>query len=188
MTTKSLSILTDPHPNSHIVYPYGDETHVTEAVGIFAGAGLRDDDAVVLITASERGPAIRRRLANEGLNVEHLEREGRLTFLDAHDLLSQFLLSGSPDTSAFNTLIGDAIAAARSKAPSGRVRLYGEMVNVLCGRNDLEAAAQVEELWNVIVAHHSVPLLCSYSNDLLKPHEHTGMPKRLLEAHTHVAA
>lgn len=40
--------------------------------------------------------------------------------------------------------------------------------------------------WNELIHAHSIALLCSYSLDLLQPHDATGWPKRLLDAHTHV--
>ena len=54
MTAKTVSILTNPHPKSHIVYPYGDDFHIAEAVSIFTAAGLNQDEAVILIMTDEK--------------------------------------------------------------------------------------------------------------------------------------
>lgn len=188
MTPKTISILTNPHPKSHIVYPYGDEKHVAEAVGIFAAAGLSSNESVVLIATAEKQHAIEQRLREEAFDVEELQREGRLTSLNADMLLAKLLACESPDLASFQAVVGPIIVAAKAKAPSGRVRLYGEMVNLLCGKSDLEGAAHLEDLWNQTIELYSVPLLCSYSNDLLLPHESTGLPQRLLELHSDIAA
>src|ERR1700681_5096403 len=49
MNAKGAAILLDPHPCCHIVYPYTDESLVGQAVALFASAGLRDGEGVVLI-------------------------------------------------------------------------------------------------------------------------------------------
>lgn len=188
MTPKTVSILTNPHPHSHIVYPYQDKEHIAEAVGIFAAAGISSNESVVLIATAEKQQAVESRLLADGFNVDELRREGRLIVLEADALLSELLESDQPNPEKFQAIIGDLIVEAKGKAPSGRVRLYGEMVNLLCGKNDLESASILEDLWNQVIETHSVPLLCSYSNHLLEPHESTGLPQRLLDAHSHIAA
>jgi len=61
------------------VYPYSDEEHIAEAVGIFAAAGLTSNESVVLIATAEKQHAIEQRLREEAFDVEELQREGRLT-------------------------------------------------------------------------------------------------------------
>src|SRR4051812_20305581 len=83
MNAKCASILTNPHPCSHIVYPYTDERLVTEAVCLFASAGFRKNEAVVLIMTAEHCDPIERRLAMEGFDLAALRDSGQLICEDA---------------------------------------------------------------------------------------------------------
>ncbi len=74
MNPHSAAILTNPHPCGHIVYPYTDESLVEHAVGLFASAGIRNGEAVILIMTSDHFEPIRLRLRMEGCNVATLER------------------------------------------------------------------------------------------------------------------
>jgi hypothetical protein len=52
MTAAAAAILADPHPCAHIVYPYTGEALVGRAVALFASAGLRNHEGVVLILST----------------------------------------------------------------------------------------------------------------------------------------
>ncbi len=47
-------------------------------------------------------------------------------------------------------------------AGSGRVRVFGEMVELLLRDDNPEAAILLEELWNDSVRRHPITLLCAY--------------------------
>jgi hypothetical protein len=187
MTPKTTALLSDPHPHCHIVYPYSDESHIAEAVTLFAGSGISNNEAVVLITTDAHRTAIETRLLAEGYDIGLHEREGRLRFIDADNMLCQLYKGETPDRELFQKLADQLIETARQNSRSGKVRLFGEMVNLLCGHNNVEAAAQLEDLWNETIERQDVPLLCSYSLEVLQPHGHT-LPNRLAEAHSDIAA
>jgi hypothetical protein len=188
VTAKTISLLTYPQPKSHIFYPYSDEEHIAEAVGLFAAAGLFQDQTVVLITCGEKRRHIEERLTADGFDVAELKLDGRLAIVEADRLLRSLLRDGKPDRGRFREVIRNVISISRANAPSGGVRLYGEMVNILCAEGNVAAAMELEELWNEAVELHSVPLLCSYASQLLKPHWLNGTASRLMQAHTDMAA
>src|ERR1700720_4538377 len=78
MNARGAAILTNPHPCGHIIYPYTDENLVGQAVCLFASAGLRNGEGVVLIMTGAHCEPIKLRLQIEGFNVEHYERSGQL--------------------------------------------------------------------------------------------------------------
>jgi hypothetical protein len=55
------------------------------------------------------------------------------------------------------------------------------MVSLLW-RVDVLAAARLEELWNEMIATHSVALLCTYALDIGR---HRYLPDSLMDAHSH---
>jgi hypothetical protein len=182
MNPTSTALLTNPHPCGHIVYPYTDENLVEQAVCLFASAGIRGGEGVILIMTAHHDAAMKVRLQREGFDVVDLERSGRLTFVTTEHLLAKFMEDGTLNEGLFHRVVGEFIdraKAAVSNGHMGKVRVFGEMVSQL--RNaDLMATTRLEELWNDVITQHSVALLCSYA--LHNPEDH--IPKALTELHS----
>jgi len=53
------------------------------------------------------------------------------------------------------------IVRAASNSPSGKVRVFGEMVSLLLAQNDVPSAEHLEQLWNRMMQRHSISLLCN---------------------------
>jgi KaiC/GvpD/RAD55 family RecA-like ATPase len=179
MNFTGASILADPHPCSHIVYPYTDEDHVREAVCLFASAGLQKDEAVVLIMTKAHCEPIQKRLEAEGFDIATLQDTGQLACIDAEDLLRRFMIGGMPDPVLFKNVVGMIITRAQTKQK--RVRLFGEMVSLLW-TTSLAAAESLERLWNEVLETYSVALLCTYALDGERP---GPIPPSLLALHSH---
>jgi hypothetical protein len=186
MTPKTAALLADPHPQCHIVYPYTDDRHIAEAVSMYAAAGLSNGETVVLVTTAAHWADIQERLLTEGFDLNGIKREGRLVCHDAAQLLGRFHNGEQTDGEHFTAVIEEIIETGRKNSPVGKVRIYGEMVNLLCGNKSVDAAADLEDLWNAVIERQRVPLLCSYSLDTLRPHC-AELPRRLVDVHTHVA-
>jgi hypothetical protein len=159
------ALLTNPSPGAHIVYPYTDEKRVVETVRIYAGAGFAAGDAVILIAISNHLAAIERALRTDGFNIDILRSNGQLLCADAEELMSKFFVEQTPNPELFKSAVAPLIERAKN-GPHGRprkVRAFGEMVSILWSNDNLRAALQLEELWNEIIAIHSITLLCTYS-------------------------
>jgi hypothetical protein len=183
MTPNSLSILAKPL--GHIVYPHTSETHLAEAVGLFASAGLRQGESVILIATAAHRQRIQERLEREGFDSKELERTGQLTCADAHNLLSTFIFDGIIDELCFKTEIGSIIQKAKSANRQRRsVRVFGEMVDLLW-KTDPRITQRIEELWSELIEAHAVPLLCAYSLAGTKP---GAFPEVLRACHAHEVA
>jgi DcmR-like sensory protein len=183
MNAHGSAILANPHPCGHVVYPYTDENLVGQAVCLFASAGIRDGDGVILIMTADHCEPIKLRLRVEGYNVEEHERSGRLTCVTTEDLLAKFMPHGTLNEDLFRSTIGGLIDRARASASNGhpgKVRIFGEMVSQLRNTN-LIATTRLEELWNEVILEHSVALLCTYAMHNADDH----IPKALIELHSH---
>jgi len=182
MNAHGAAILAHPHPCGHIVYPYTDENLVGQAVCLFASAGIRDGEGVVLIMSADHCEPIKLRLQIEGFNVAAYERSGQLTCVTSEDLLAKFMVDGTLNEYLFRFTVGELIDRARasvSNGQAGRVRLFGEMVSQLRDTN-LMATTRLEELWNEVINEHSVSLLCTYALHNADDH----IPKELLDLHS----
>src|SRR5579872_898250 len=109
MNSKTASLLADPHPNCHIVFPCADDEQITEAVSAFALAGLRKDEAVVLVITAPHARSVGRALADDGFDPDALREKGLLTTWDAEALLSKLLVHSTPNPLLFNDVIGSLI-------------------------------------------------------------------------------
>jgi len=183
MTPKTTSLLTDTQPHCHIVYPSSDEQKIDEAVAVFASAGIRKGEGVILVSTSERRAFIESRLQCDGHDVKAAEYRGQLTFLEAAPLLAAFTEAGTPNAALFKTAVSGIIEKAGINPSTGKprkVRIFGEMVSLLYMADNVAAAERLEEFWNELVEAHSISLFCAYS---LKAYGDV-LPQPLLDAHS----
>jgi len=174
-------ILTNPKPRSHIVYPYTEETHLADAVCLFASAGLRKGETVALVMSQAHHRPILKQLAAEGFDVAGLMQSGQLACEEAEGLLSSFLFDGIIDEYLFKQKFEGMITRAKVVSAGRGVRVFGELVN-LTWRSRIRATERMEKLWNDLIHEHSVTLLCAYA---LASAEHETLPNSLLSCHSH---
>ena len=175
-------ILTEPHPCRHIVYPYTDEGKGVNAISLFASSGLSRGESVVLVMADFHHGPITARLAKRGFDLAALKATGQLNCIGAEGMLLELMCSGKVNDALFKDWTGREIARARASSPSGKVRVFGEMVSLLLARDEFTAAERLETLWNEAIEIHNVSLLCTYT--LLKSGYRT-LPDSLAKLHTH---
>jgi hypothetical protein len=188
MNAKCTAILTDPHPCSHIVYPYTDETHVTDAVCLFATAGFRQNEAVGLIMSADHTGPIERRLEREGFDLHSLKESGQLICEEAEVLLRRFMVNGMPDEALFKNTISPIIDRLQKSAGPDQlrtVRLFGEMVSLLWIVSQT-AAELLEKFWKDVIDVYSVSLLCTYA--LATGVSPASFPEPLRACHSHAVA
>ena len=173
--------LAEPLSRDHLVQVYTDDASLIEALAIYAGSGLGKGEAVVLVATRSHAAAVRQRLRADGLETSDLERWGQLRILDAGAVLDELLLDGLPDGDQFRVISSTLIADARAASRNGRVRVYGEMVNLLWRLGEGEAARRLEALWNEVILSYAIPLFCAYHLD-----EGGSLPDDLRDAHTHL--
>jgi PAS domain S-box-containing protein len=164
MTTEAglqSAVLTEPAHENHIVQFYESDDFLCDTVANFLGAGLEAGEPLLVIATAAHREAFRGRLALRGFDVEGACNSGQLTLLDARETLATFMVGGMPDWSRFKEVIGAIITSGR-KGRDGRVRAYGEMVDLLWRDGHPKAAIALEELWNDVGKIHSFSLLCAY--------------------------
>jgi MEDS: MEthanogen/methylotroph, DcmR Sensory domain len=173
--------LAEPLSRDHLVHLYRDRGSLVEALALYAGAGLGKGESVVMIAERDHAEAVRERLGADGFETADLERWGQLRVLDAADVLDELITDGHPDLNQLRLISSALIADARVASRSGRIRLYGEMVNLLWRQGRADVALELEGLWNGIIVASAVPLFCAYQVE-----EDRSLPAGLCEAHTHV--
>lgn len=141
----------------HVVQFYDHEAELTSAVARFAGAGLAGGEGVLVVATPEHRTAFAEALLDEGHDLHGY------VALDAAETLGRILgPDARVDPSRFFDVIGSAIAAAADH-PGGHVRVFGEMVALLCAAGDPDEAMALEVLWNELgIGPHRFTLLCAY--------------------------
>ena len=153
-------ILLDPQPHSHAVQFYESDEYLFETVAQFLGAGLRGGDALLVIATKDHRDGFIRHL--QSFDVDKAVSQGQLVLLDARETLGRFMAGDAPDPDLFRHVVGGLIANAKDVRPGGRVRAYGEMVDLLWRDGNPRGAIRLEELWNEAGKAHEFSLLCAY--------------------------
>ena len=144
----------------HVVYFYERDHEMIELVAAYLTAALRDGEAVVVIATSEHCRALTAAITACGADVEAAVTDGQLQLHDAAAILASFMLDDAPDASAFDATVGEIV---RSAATGGRrVRAFGEIVALLWRSGRVDAAIEVEHLWNRLAGRTPLSLFCGY--------------------------
>jgi len=176
--------LAEPLAKEHFVQLYRDDRCLVEAVALFAGRGLGKGEAIILVATPEHGAAIEGRLRRDGFEVDDLQQWRQLTQIDAAELLSRFMVDGLPDRVLFKRVVGELIQAVKAAGGYERVRVYGEMVNLLWNDN-LPAAVLLEQLWNELIDAQGISLFCGYCLPST-PEAERSFPSHLRALHSHL--
>ena len=180
--------MTDQRPETsirrrydHLVQLYTDDAFLAETVAEFLAEGLARGAGAMAIATPAHVEGIRARLGVHGIDVDAVVDAGQLLFLDAEQTLPRLLVDGVPDRAAFVPLVHETLQQL-SGFPS--IYCFGEMVNLLWGR-DSRAAAALEELWNEVLADRSIQMLCAYRAEPFDRHTHQAL-HGILRSHSHV--
>jgi hypothetical protein len=163
----------------HVVQLYQELDPLADAVAQYVDAGLRRGEAAVLVVTPEHRHAFVTKLDFRGPL-----KEGSLKLLDAERTLERFMVSGTPEWSAFHRIIGGLIAELRLQYPA--VRAYGEMVDVLWQRGERDAAIRLEEYWNELGRLQTFSLFCAYRMSALDSAAYGGPLESVCRTHTHL--
>lgn len=134
---------------------------VAASVGAFFRDGLEAGDNLLAVMGPENWAPTVRFLRGQGVNPSAILASGQLTVLDAATTLATFRRGGQIDPQLFETSIGDLVRTLA--AGDRRLRVYGEMVDVLAMEGDFRACLQLEARWNELMAAVPFDLFCGYS-------------------------
>ena len=151
-----------PRLREHAVHFYEHDQEIVARIAELVGAGLAAGDPVVVIATRSHLDAVTSLCADRRIDARGAARAGDLLLLDAEETLAELLVDGQPSAARFAERLGARVKqlAERTGRP---IRAFGEMVDLLSLRGDIEAAIRLEELWNGLLEREDVRLLCAYS-------------------------
>jgi hypothetical protein len=180
------TLLASPGPGGHVVQLYQDDGFFGDAVSHFAASGLAQGDAVILVATGAHWELLADCLSGKGLDVVALRRHGQLLLLDADATLPTFLVESLPDAPTFKALARATIAQARTGSQSGRVRWWGEMVNVLFVTGNGRGSTRLEELFDEVAHEEAIAIFCSFLMDPLDANMYAGPLQAVCGTHAHL--
>lgn len=146
---------------AHVVQFYGGEGELTDGVGSYLGDGIEAGEAVVVVATDEHRRAFEAWLGARGIDVGTARARRDFIALDAAETLRHFMTGDRPDPDGFEAAIGGVIREAAA-APGRPVRVYGEMVALLWDVGHVNAAIELEGLWNALAQRLPFLLWCGY--------------------------
>jgi len=169
---------------SHTVQFYESDDALCNVIADFVASGFVVGEPAVIIATEPHRRALTALLGARGIDVEGARAAGRFVLLDAEETLSRFMVAAEPDAGLFGSAMGpllDRLASDRC----GRVRAYGEMVDVLWSGGNPNAAIRLEELWSDLQKQRSFTLLCAYA--MASFYDEPRDVQRICHSHTDVA-
>jgi len=147
----------------HAVQFYGHDEELAERVVGYLLEALGGGGVAVVIATPEHRREFEARLRKAlggGADLAAAGDSGAYLALDAGETVRELMLAGRLDPAAFDRVIGGLI---RQAGTGGRpVRAYGEMVALLWDDGLVNAAIQLEAMWNELGRAHSFSLFCGY--------------------------
>lgn len=146
----------------HFVQFYEDDAYLVKQVADFIRVGLHAGDAAVVIAAKPRRDELAKRLREDiSRAAARYPRAEQYIALDAADTLSKFMLDGRPDEGRFADFMGPVLRRA-TDGGNGRLRVFGEMVNLIAANGEHQAAICLEEFWNKLARVQPMSIFCGY--------------------------
>lgn len=168
----------------HSMQLFDSRDSVADVVSGFIAEGVEAGDVVLAVMRRETWESTARRLRERRVDPAVAQASGGLTVLDAAATLETFRVNGRIDQKLFEDSVGTLVWALASS--DRRLRIYGEMVDVLASTGDFRIALQLEARWNELRAETPFTLFCGYSA------ENFGNPKLsetlqlTCQAHSHI--
>lgn len=144
----------------HQVLFYDHDTFLSNTVADYLVDGLQNDEAILVAATQAHWEIIQHDLFLRGFEVALLMEQGQLIFVDAGLVAHELLQQDEIAIEKFQTLMPDRLQKLRKYNQS--IRIFGEIVDVLVGKNNIKAALHLESLWHSLRDRQGFRLLCGY--------------------------
>ena len=170
----------------HSVHFYGSHEALIDRLCGVVCSGLLVGNSVLLVMLPNHRNEIMKCLDRLEVDVRKHARDGRFSLFDAEEMLSTFMVEGTPNAKLFLSNVGKLLADAKKSARSKEqgLTVFGEMVAVLWEQGNKTGALALEKLWNDLLNDRAFHLHCAYPQWLLE-NDGDGM-RCITEAHSHV--
>jgi hypothetical protein len=181
-----VSLIWTESAHAHAAQTYLESTDLAESVAAYVAAGFESGEPAMLVATAEHASLVTERLAASGWDALLIDERGLLVVADAESTLRRIMDGGRPSAFAFERVIGGILDELAARFPEHRVRVFGEMVNILQERGQRNEAVELEELWNRLARTRDFALLCGYRLDVFDRASQIETFPEVCRLHTHV--
>jgi hypothetical protein len=169
---------------SHGVQVYVEPSELADSVATYLAAGFERDEPALVVATPAHLEQLGERLAARGWERRRVEDDGLLVVADAEQVLASFY-----DTDRDGARFEERAAELLDRVGGGSerpVRVFGEMVDLLCRQGDSRAADELEQRWNDLAGRRRFSLLCGYRLDVFEQETQLGIMPDICRSHSHV--
>jgi MEDS: MEthanogen/methylotroph, DcmR Sensory domain len=170
-------------PGDHSVVFYHDN-ELARVVGEYLLGAITDGGVAVIVATPEHRLWVNAWLMQAGVDLSAVTANGSYIVLDARRTMDGFVVGEWPDTAAFWNVLSPILASATRRRRT--VRVFGEMVALLWEADQVEAAIEVESLWNEMAGQFSFSLLCAYPQPATADTDNSDALARVYDAHSRI--
>jgi MEDS: MEthanogen/methylotroph, DcmR Sensory domain len=178
MSAETEQLTTDPA--LHVVQFYRCDDELVDSVSGYLAEGLEAGATAIVVAAAAHRAGVRARMAT-ACDVAGARARGDFVVLDAAEMMRLFLIGDRPDPGGFDLVIGGLIR--RAVAAGRPVRVYGEMVALLWDAGHINAAIELETLWDELGRGLPFSLLCGYPAQSVSGTEHADALQQICHLH-----
>ena len=182
-----MSLTWTEDPAAHAAQIYTESDELADSVADYFVAGFDEGEPAILVATATHTSLVLERLAAAGWDAKRIDALGLLVIADADATLEELMDGQVPGDAAFERVIGGLLDELEARFSDTRVRVYGEMVDVLCQRGQQSAAVALEKLWNHLASTRRFALLCGYRLDVFDRQSQVATLRDVCNLHTHVS-
>jgi hypothetical protein len=166
----------------HVVQIYRREDELARAVAAYLAEGFAAGEPALVVATPAHLEAFADEFANLGSDT------ALMTVADADETLAAFMEPDGPSRTRFVAAVGRLLDAIAGRNPARRIRVFGEMVDLLSQRGKTKAAIRLEEFWNDLARSRDFSLLCGYHLDVFDRATQVSPLPGVCRTHAHVRA
>ena len=152
----------------------------------FVGGALDRGNAVIVLLTDAHERSLKRTLQASQVDLALAIRQQRYVSVSINELLAKVMVNGCPDPARFLNAAEELLnEVARHAGQHAKVVACGECSPTVWADGNVEAAIQLEQLWDDIAKSRQMDILCAYP--LAARDESVAAVRRLCAEHTAVA-
>jgi CheY-like chemotaxis protein len=148
----------------HTVQFHMNDRFFLDEVSRFVGSALRAGEPVVVVAGEATREGLAHRLHAQELDLGTLSSRGQFVAHDSATAVSRMMHGGHPDRNFLAEMVNDLerTRVASTHRPDCRLTIVGEMSVTLCRNGDIEAAIELERIWDDLTNGLPFFTVCSY--------------------------
>ena len=170
---------------THGVHLFDTPESLASTVTSFFIEGYKAGGNLLIVAKPNHRAAILSALQRAGCFPDDTSVRQRLVALDASEVLNQITRHGVVDRRLFDSCVAPLV---EKLAATGKLWIYGEIVELFAEQQDFAGAIRLEEMWNDLSARVPFTLLCGYSSAHFAPPSSKNALRDICGTHTHAAA